>query len=452
MSLRVRLVLLVAVILVISLAVGGAATCLNASRSVRTEMRSAMMVARQTVENGLNGLPGAADPQRALDDLVASFNGNRHLRVSVTSDPEANAVPVSDHSPFGRVPAWFIRLVDVNSVVDRVPVAIGGRPHGAVVIETVPTNEIIETWNQASEGLLVLTLFCGQTILLIYLFIGRALRPLDRLAAGLERVGQGDYGIRIGGRPTPELARLQGSFNRMAARLAEIDADNHRLTEQLLTLRERERGDIARDLHDEISPFLFAINVDIANIARLAKEHGMAELGSHIQSAADAVRHMQRQVKGLLARLRPIGIGEFGLAGAIDGLTAFWRRRHPEIEWLVGIAPDCENLGDVIETAVYRVVQESVSNALRHGKPGRIAVSIGCTGDEVIVEVADNGRGMLEAATAGYGLIGMEERIRAIGGRLIFGNRPGGGFGVTATLPRSDEPAGRPIRFQDATG
>jgi two-component system sensor histidine kinase UhpB len=441
MSLRFRLITLVAVALLISLAAGGAIACFNASRSVRTEMSSALAVGRQTVDNAVKALGASRDPQRDLDALVTSFRANRHLRVSVTGDAPAATVPISDHAPFGDVPAWFVWLVGVDPVIDSVPVTVAARPYGTVVIETDPHNEILEVWNDVTESAIVLTLFSGLTMLLIYLFIGRALEPLDRLAAAFDKISRGDYLTRIGDRLTPDLWRLRDNFNRMAARLAETDADNRRLTAQLLTLQEQERRDIARDLHDEVSPFLFAINVDVATMARLIKEQRASELPSHVQAVGDAVRHMQREVRSMLGRLRPIGLAEFGLADAIASLVEFWRRRHPETAYHVRVAPEFGALGDLVDTTVYRVVQEALSNAARHGRPGRIDVSITRTSDPatghdaLMVEVADDGSGMPETAGVGYGLLGMGERVRALGGRLVFGNRSAGGFAVTAVLP-----------------
>ena len=135
------------------------------------------------------------------------------------------------------------------------------------------------------------------------MFIGRALRPLDALVAAMAEVGAGRYRTRIGGRLAPELARLRDSFNRMAARLAAADAENRRLNEQLLTLQEQERSDLARDLHDEVSPFLFAISIDAATASRLLGEGHAIEAGDHVQLIAEGVRHMQRQVRSMLSRL-----------------------------------------------------------------------------------------------------------------------------------------------------
>jgi len=450
MSLRIRLIGLVAIAFVISIVCGGVIVSLIASRSVQTEMDAALLVGRQAVQNALEDIRNSPDPQADLESFIASFAGNRHLRVSWTENTATVAAPANERSPFGRTPDWLTRLIGVAPETDRISIALAGHSAGTIVIETDPHNEILEVWNEICEGFIVLVLFCAQTILLIHLFTGRALRPLDRMASALEKVGQGEYGTRIAGNLAPELARLRDAFNRMAEQLADMHEGNRRLSEQMLTLQEQERRDLARDLHDEVSPFLFAINVDVAKVARLAKQGRTADVSGHIQAITEAVGHMQRQVRSMLGRLRPSGLAEFGLADAIGNLVEFWRRRNPEIDYRVTIAPECEALGSLMDIAVYRTVQECVSNAVRHAKPGVIAISIthgrndAQGSEEVVVEVCDDGRGLREPLAMGFGLLGMQDRIKDAGGTLAFSKRAGGGLAVVAVLPiplryRSDD-------------
>jgi two-component system sensor histidine kinase UhpB len=449
MSLRFRLIALVSVVLPVSLAFGSLAAWVNASRSVHVEMRAALQVGRQTIQAAIERLPAAPDPARLRDELVASFSGNRHLRVWLVGATAAGTAPAIERSPLGGVPAWFVHLIGVEPMTDRVPVVVGDRAYGTIAIETDPHNEVLEVWNEFAESLVTPVVFCGLLILLIYVFIGRALRPLGRLAAAMEDVGEGRYRTRLDGRLTPELARLRDSFNMMAARLAEADATNRRLNEQLLTLQDRERSELARDLHDEVSPFLFAINIDAMAASRQLGAGRPAAAGEHIQSIAEAVRHMQRQVRQMLGRLRPIGLAEFGLREALENLVAFWRRRRPDLRYQMEICADCEDLGELLGTTVCRVVQEALSNAVRHAEAALVTISIEHrhdaleNHDEIRVVVADDGRGIREPNRLGYGLLGVRERVSAVGGRLTFSNRSGKGFQVTATLPCA--PAQRPL-------
>jgi len=148
----------------------------------------------------------------------------------------------------------------------------------------------------------------------------------------------------------------------------------------------------------------------------------------------------------MLGRLRPIGLAEFGLREAIENLVAFWRRRRPEIRYDVAISAECEDLVDVVGTAICRIVQEALSNALRHAEPKLVTISIERDRDlergrdEVRLAVADDGRGMREPDRLGYGLIGIGERVRAVGGRVSFSNRSGEGFAMVAALPYPPPP------------
>ena len=441
LSLRLRLIGLVALVLVASLAAGGTIACRNAAHSVETEMRSALAVAQQNLEAGVATLGESSDLRRDLERLVASFRGNRHLRVTLTGAATSTTVPPVETAPLGDVPRWFVRLIGVEPMMTRLPVSFGGESQGSITIETVPHNEIAETWQEFADGLLVLLLFSVPTMLLIYLFIGRALRPLDRFAAALGAIGRGDNTVRLTEALPPELARLRDSFNRTATRLAEMAAENRRLNEELLGLQERERGELARDLHDEVGPFLFAINIDAAAIERHAASGRVAPIASHVHSIVEAVAHMQRQVKSMLGRLKPLGLAEFGLKGAIDGLVDFWRRRRPDIAYHADIAPEAATYGELVDLTVYRIVQECLSNIARHSRSSRVEISIAPDASSrdvpaaLVVTIADNGRGMDGPASAGYGLLGMGERVKALGGLLTITNKPDEGFTVTARLP-----------------
>src|ERR1700719_1512413 len=165
-----------------------------------------------------------------------------------------------------------------------------------------------------------------------------------------------------------------------------------------------------------------------------------------VGSIVESVRRMQRQVRRMLGRLRPIGLAEFGLREAIENLVAFWRRRRPEIRYEAAIAAECADLADVVGTAICRIVQEALSNAVRHAEPKLVTISIerdrdiARGRDEIRLSVADYGLRRRDPDKMGYGLIGISERVRAMGGRLSFSNRSGEGFAMIAALPYSPAP------------
>jgi len=442
MSLQIRLIGLIAVILLLSLVLGGAVACVSASRSVQTEMRSALAVGRQTIEAAVGSLEPSDHVPRDLEQIVLSFKGNRHLRVSMTADPAARAEPSIERPVLDSIPPWLVTLIGGRPQTEQIPVSVGGRGYGSIVIETDPHNEIVETWNEFGDDLLVLGLFFVATIALVYVVIGRTLRPLDRLAAGLQEIGRGNYGARISARLPPELSKLRDSFNAMAQRLSEMNAENRRLDQRLVTLRDQERAELARDLHDEVGPFLFAINIDAANIARHVDEARPQHIPEHVHSIVDAVTRMQKRVRHMLRRLRSVEVEEAGLGEAVGHLQQFWQRRHPEIDFQVLLDAECESFGDPLDRTIYHIVQECLSNAVRHGEPRAVRVTIEAPGtSDIAIRIADDGRGMSEPRNLGFGLVGMRERVEALGGRLIITSAPGLGVSVAVTLPREPQMA-----------
>ena len=178
--------------------------------------------------------------------------------------------------------------------------------------------------------------FAALTALLICAAVGRALRPLENLSAAFARIANGDYHGKVPEQGPPEARATGHGFNLMSERLALAAAQNRRLHERLLTLQAEERADLARDLHDEVGPLLFAVDMTAATIERLADSGRGADIPTHVRSIHDAVTRMQRHVRTLLERLRPLQT--IGLEAAIDRLVAFWQSRRPEVHFDVKIS------------------------------------------------------------------------------------------------------------------
>jgi two-component system sensor histidine kinase UhpB len=315
---------------------------------------------------------------------------------------------------------------------------------GAIVLTPTPAADIAAIWTQFSDLVLVLAAVFVAGSGLVWLTVGRALRPLADLSGAFARIGGGDYGASVREAGPTELARLARGVNEMAARLAAVQGRNRALEEQILTLQDEERADLARDLHDEIGPHLFAVNLDAALVGRLVDEGRRDEALAQVKSIQGAVAHMQRLVRDILVRLRPTPLVEMGLAAAVEDLVAFWRARHPEIVFDVRLPPDETAMPDAVGEPLYRVVQEGLANAVRHGKPARITVEIDLVGPEALARVTDDGAGGDPAAGGGFGLVGMRERVSAARGALTTGPGPGGGWSVAARIPLQREEAAAP--------
>jgi len=200
-------------------------------------------------------------------------------------------------------------------------------------------------------------------------------------------------------------------------------------------VQEEERADLARDLHDEVGPLLFAVSVDATMIKQFAKEGDVDLVAARAHEIGESVGEMQRLVKSILGQLRPGVLLDLGLASALDSLVKFWRQRHPDIAFQLSCVE--EGFGASVDAVVYRVVQEAVSNAVRHGQPRTVGIAIARDDDgRIIVSVRDNGSGLGgKRHEFGFGLTGMRERVMALGGILTVLSGTGGGLVVQARLP-----------------
>lgn len=448
MSLRTRLIASIALVLLAGLVAGGALAGWHVARSVRAEMQAALAVGERTVRLAVEESPGSNASLGELARLVRAFDGDRHLRAVLEDGARRALAASSPAAPAPGIPEWYVRLVAPDLAPARVPVS-GDAPDGvpggaAVVLEPDPHNEAGEAWPPLRDGVSVVALFCVLTAVLVRLVVDRALRPLRRVAAALDAVGSGAYAVRVPQAGPPELARLARGFNAMAERLGTAEAQAQRLHRQLAALQEEERAGLARDLHDEVGPFLFAVGLDAAAIERAAASGHGAEVPERARAIREAVGHMQRHVRAMLKRLRPASPVEVGLAPALGNLVAFWRARRPAIGFALDVAAGADEVEEPAKAVIYRVVQEALSNAVRHGRPGRVEVSVrlGDAG-EAVVRVSDDGAGLADTGLAGdgepgFGLAGMRERVAALGGSLHVGPRAGGtGLAVVARLPRA---------------
>jgi two-component system sensor histidine kinase UhpB len=444
MSLRARVVALIAGVLLISLLLGAAAAGYQARKALSAELDAGLGGAQQTVNSAFEDLPNSDHPARDLRQLVATFDGNRHVRASLLTPDGRAALTSHTRSAGAPAPHWFGRLLGATPPPRQIPVPARARVAGFQAIVLAPTADadVRSAWGEFTGIVTALTGSAAVGLILVYLVISAAFRPLRALADQFGRVGAGDYSGRVAERGPTELLGLQRGFNRMAGELAATTERNRLLGDQLLTLQEEERADIARDLHDDIGPHLFAVNMDAQMIAQLGEAGRHDGVPEHVRSIQAAVKHMQRQVRDLLSRLRPARITELGLNAAILDLVRFWTARRPDIAFNLTLLDEEAELSEATKDVVYRVVQEAANNAVRHGSPSTVRIALRIDADETLsILVADDGTGHDTASTpgdlglGGLGLVGMRERVASVGGALSFGPNPtGAGWTTTARL------------------
>jgi signal transduction histidine kinase len=216
-----------------------------------------------------------------------------------------------------------------------------------------------------------------------------------------------------------------------AARTSRLADELQDSRERLVVAREEERRRIRRDLHDGLGPALSGVVFRLES-AKLLVERDPAAAVAHIEATSDHVQDVVADVRRLVHELRPPALDDRGLVGALqqhaEGLSSNGLVVHVE-------ADDLGPLTAAVEVAAYRIAGESLTNVARHAAAHTCVVRLTDTGDELLVEVADDGTGIAADAQAGVGLVSLRERAAELGGRSEVTCPPGGGTVVRAWLP-----------------
>jgi two-component system sensor histidine kinase UhpB len=437
MSLRIRIVLIIG--LLFSVVMGALVAGYEAKRTLQAELGAALVGGEQTARSAFEDLPRSDHPARNLRQLVAAFDGDRHLRVALVDGTGRVVVVSRMESHYRPPPAWFAGLLGLGATPRPVSLSVpmDGLRSSVLRLEPIAGPDLDALWHEFTGVVFTLIGSAIVGLVLVYIVIGAAMTPLHALFEGFGRIGDGDYSGRVRELGPPELVRLERAFNSMAERLSAMQSKNRVLEIQLANIQDEERADLARDLHDEIGPYLFAVKIDAQIVGGLICPSCNAKISERLDAIQAAAAHMQQLVREILSRLRPTRVTELGLNAAIGDLVEFWKERCPDVALEVSLISE-EDVPEPVKDTVYRVVQEALSNAMRHGDAARVDISVAFSGaDELVVQVADDGAKRTTNADGGYGLVGMRERVQPSRGVLQVdtGETHGGGWVVTARLP-----------------
>jgi len=263
----------------------------------------------------------------------------------------------------------------------------------------------------------------------------RRFAPLEKLVEDMEKVDLSRPGPVLpesidGVAETEEVARLELAFLRMMRRL---EAERRRAGSAALRAQEQERARVARDLHDEVNQSLTGLLLRLEAV----REQAPPELAPQLDETKAVANQAMRELLSLARQLRPTALDDHGLVAAISGQVE--QARAGGVEADLEADGDFSDLAGDAQLVVYRVAQEALSNATRHGEAERIEVTLVRAGESVELAVADDGRGFVfDESERGLGIAGMRERALAVGGELTIESRPGEGTVVRLAVPLAD--------------
>lgn len=225
--------------------------------------------------------------------------------------------------------------------------------------------------------------------------------------------------------------------------------ESRRLTQVIQEHVEEERRHLARELHDELGQSVTAIRSIGTSIANRTRD-AAPEIHASSRMIVDVAARLYDGMHDIVRRLRPSALDHLGLRGALEGAVQSAREQHPEVQVALALHGDLDALGEAVNIGAYRIVQECVTNALRHSGATRIEVAVRRAGQRLELEVRDDGRGLGTGATEPgmhFGILGVRERVEALGGAFTIANAPDGrGVVARAELPLAPALASPAVR------
>ncbi|WP_076859080.1 sensor histidine kinase [Bradyrhizobium mercantei] len=451
-DLKLRLTLRVAAVSMLCFAAISGYFLIEADRAVHARIDAVADVAARTLElqqSKIQWLNNARSEFPDLEGVAASVMAPGLCLAFRSTGGEISqrfcgGAQTDTAAPPQAFAALYRRLFDPGRETVR-PVVSRGQAIGEAVVWVDPAVLTAEAWHDAGRLMAVLMmtlpLLCG----LVYAALARALRPTRQIRDGLERIAAGDLAARLPPFDLAELSAIGDVFNQLAERLATALSDRNALTQKLILVQDEERAHLARELHDEFGQSLAAIRA-LAASARLTAAQDCPPLLAECDGIARTATDMMETLRGTLFRLRPPDVDELGLAASLEGLIAGWNGRsrgQPRFE--IALSGSFEHIPSSVSANLYRIVQEALTNAAKHAGATRVMLRLqmreaASGGDsDIVLTIDDDGRpGDPEGdrqVKSGMGLLGMRERVAALGGRLSFKSGRPDGSSLRVTVP-----------------
>ncbi len=296
------------------------------------------------------------------------------------------------------------------------------------------------------------------TAILAYWAVNRwVLHRLSGLAEAMDDVGHGGFQGDLPERPDDEIGRLSAAFNRMADQVEKRDNENRvlskrlkeradergQLLERLIAAQEEERKRVARELHDDLGQSLSSTALSV-EVARKALESDPNSATQQLERANDLIADATNRMYDLILGLRPSVLDDLGLLAALRAHTErTFEQEGVTVE--IEVSGLSDRLPPHLETALFRIFQEAISNIVRHASANRVTLRIIIEQGILKASIIDNGVGFEPEAfkadgdeKRGLGILGMRERASLVGGEIDIDSGPGHGTRLQVTIPLED--------------
>lgn len=449
LSLRTRLILFITLLFFFIFIITTFIIINNAKEAVVEEISSTANLTLKLIEVIVgSGEMGSQAMQERIIDRIHSLGETRHMHIELSTPIEQyhnrevfgqsvlatrlEQVPITADAP-----EWFITLVKPEpQIISKWIYGQGTQPVELVMLSD-PSDEISEVWSEVRNITSLLIIFIILANGIVFIVIGISLKPIEKITNALSEIEQGDYKVRLPNFNLPELNVISQKFNHMAGVLEQSKEKNIELTKRKIDIQEQERQYLAQELHDEMGQTISAVKaVAISLKHQVSEKDDNQNIIDSLTSIVSCSDQMYSSARNMMHRLRPVVLDEIGLVPAIQDMVDEWNEQHQDLFCKLTIENIRDTYNDAIDIALYRVIQEALTNVVKHASAEKVAVELIHRDDYIYLNIEDNGKGFaFKSQLKSFGLTGMEERISSLNGIIDFQTSINNGFRVKIKIP-----------------
>ena len=413
--------------------------------SVREEVMAANRVAAQLLERTARRYADQGTP--AMLQFLQGVGRVRSNDITLL-DAQGGVLyrsPPSAYKAGLDAPPWFAALVSPPPAMQAIQF-----PDGRLEVRANASRATLDEWEH------FVALVAGSAALLlaanglVFWLVGRAVRPFGVIVAALDTLQAGRFDVALPRLPGTEAATIGAAFNRMvgvlqqnieterrAASAESALSDSRELTRWIEHHVEQERRLIARELHDELGQSVTAIRSLALSVAQRTTGRD-AESEQAATLIAQESSRLYDAMHGLIPRLTPLVLDNFGLSEALTDLVERTRKAHAQAKLELAVDLGSQPLPPDVALTLYRAAQEGITNALQHGKAQHVRVSVQAKPEGLDLSIVDDGTGLPEdwqQRPGHYGLRWLAERVQGLDGSLHVENTPPQGVRLAVKLP-----------------
>lgn len=441
MSLRLRLNLLITLLMLLFMLAVGAILIKGAKSSIQESVEAAVHVTTQLLDTVILSSNQNLEWGYTHDVLKRFLEQLGHVRSNeiFLYDNRRQLMyksPVSDYRAEETPPQWFYMMLDPKEE----PVSRLIR-FGRLEVKPDAAGAIRESWSKMRKLFWIGLGFFIALNVMVYWMLGHWLRPLQPIIKTINQMEQGDLGARLPEFSLPEFEKIGHSLNRMGEALAverELE-ENRQVTHLIQKHIEDERRSLARELHDELGQYVTAIKTFAVAIANKTKEKA-PEVEASAQTIVAAANHIYDGMHNIIKQLRPGSLDNLGLPETLKDLVNDVQEHHANLTISLSLAGDLDELGETLNINIYRMVQESINNAIKHAQASTLEIDLKVTDtDTLMLMIKDDGKGMdMDAIdqTNHFGLLGIRERVQGLHGSFGIDSALGSGTTININIPQ----------------